>query len=84
MLNEVSQSAYQKNQDSSEESEPVKTRNGVPQSVYLCQMEIQEFAAIKIQTAFRCYLVSLSNLFSSALILIFTAKPFTHGSGLVF
>ncbi|CAK8575612.1 unnamed protein product [Lathyrus sativus] len=56
MLNEVSQSAHQKNQDSSEESEPVKTRNGVPQSIFLCQREIQEFAAIKIQTAFRGYL----------------------------
>lgn len=87
MLNEVSQSAYQKNQDSSEESEPVKTRNGVPQSIYLCQREIQEFAAIKIQTAFRGYLVSLSNLFCLAFnpsYLTFTTKVFTHGSGLVF
>ncbi|CAI8586267.1 unnamed protein product [Vicia faba] len=56
MLNEVSQSGYQKDQDGSEESEPVETRNGVPRSIYLCQREIQEFAAIKIQTAFRGYL----------------------------
>ena len=79
MLNEVSQSGYQKDQDGSEESEPVETRNGVPRSIYLCQREIQEFAAIKIQTAFRGYLVSFSNL---SCYLIFTAKVF--GSGIVF
>ncbi|KAL5065849.1 hypothetical protein RYX36_027586 [Vicia faba] len=56
MLNEVSQSGYQKDQDGSEESEPVETRNGVPRSIYMCQREIQEFAAIKIQTALRGYL----------------------------
>ncbi|WJX49729.1 Protein of unknown function (DUF4005) [Trifolium repens] len=42
--------------DNSEESEPVKTVNGVSQSIYKCQKVIQEFAAIKIQTAFRGYL----------------------------
>jgi hypothetical protein len=53
-------------QDNSEESEPVKTVNGVSQSIYKCQKVIQEFAAIKIQTAFRGYLVSLSKMFSLA------------------
>ncbi|KAL5143402.1 Protein IQ-DOMAIN 14 [Glycine soja] len=43
--------------ENSEESQPVKTRNGAPQSTYQCQREIKESAAaIKIQTAFRGYL----------------------------
>ncbi|MCI41053.1 protein IQ-domain 14-like, partial [Trifolium medium] len=46
-------------QDNSAESETSKTVNGVSQSIYQCQKVIQEFAAIKIQTAFRGYLVSL-------------------------
>ncbi|PNX80899.1 protein IQ-domain 14-like [Trifolium pratense] len=50
--------------DNTAESETFKTVNGVSQSIYQCQKVIQEFAAIKIQTAFRGYLVSLSKLFS--------------------
>ncbi|CAJ2655103.1 unnamed protein product [Trifolium pratense] len=42
--------------DNTAESETFKTVNGVSQSIYQCQKVIQEFAAIKIQTAFRGYL----------------------------
>lgn len=57
---EVPPSPYQ-GKENSEEFQPVKTRrNDAPQ----CQREIQESAAIKIQTAFRGYLVSLSKHFS--------------------
>lgn len=63
-LTGVSQSSLQR-RENSEESQPVQNMNGVPQSTYQCQREIKEAAAaIKIQTAFRGYLVSLSKPFS--------------------
>lgn len=66
-LTGVSQSSHQCH-DNSQESQPVKTsgNGGAPQSIYQCQREIEESAAIKIQTSFRGYLVSLSKLISSA------------------
>ncbi|TKY67939.1 IQ-DOMAIN 14 [Spatholobus suberectus] len=55
-LTGVSQSALQR-KENSEESQPVKTGNGAPQTTYQCQREIKESAAAtKIQTAFRGYL----------------------------
>lgn len=42
----------------SEESQLVETRSEASESIYKCQTEIKESAAIKIQTAFRGYLVS--------------------------
>jgi len=64
------------------------SKNGAPQSTYQCQMEIKEsVAAIKIQTVFRGYLVSLSYLFSLICVTLkplcisftFTAKFLTRG-----
>ncbi|KAL2329303.1 hypothetical protein Fmac_022730 [Flemingia macrophylla] len=55
-LTGVSQSAIQR-KENSEESQPLKTKNGASQSPYQCLGEIkQSAAAIKIQTAFRGYL----------------------------
>lgn len=45
--------------EKSEESQPLKTSNAAPQFAHQCKRDIQESAAvIKIQTAFRGYLVS--------------------------
>lgn len=45
--------------EKSEESQPLKTSNAAPQFTYQCKRDIQESAAvIRIQTAFRGYLVS--------------------------
>ena len=58
--------------EKSEVSQTAKTRNGAPQSTYQCQRDIKELAAIKIQTAFKGYLVSLSKLFFFGLYLRFS------------
>jgi len=46
----------------SESTYPNQDNYEVPQSIYQFQMEIKEFSAIKIQTAFRGYLVSFFSL----------------------
>lgn len=52
------QSAHQ-NKGKPEEFQPVKTRHGASQSTtHQCQRKIEDSSAIKIQTAFRGYLVS--------------------------
>lgn len=87
-LTGVSQSSLQR-RENSEESQPVQNMNGVPLSTYQCQREIKEAAAaIKIQTAFRGYLVSLSKPFSLVCVTLrplciilftFTVEILTHG-----
>jgi len=62
-LTGVSQSALLC-KEKSEESPPLQTSNAAPQFTYQCKRDIQESATvIKIQTAFRGYLVSLFNPF---------------------
>lgn len=43
----------------------LKARNEATELDHQCEKEIQESAAVKIQTAFRGYLVSLFKLFST-------------------
>ena len=71
----------------------ILSKNGAPQSTYQCQREIKlSVAAIKIQTAFRGYLVSLSKPFSFicvtliplCIIFTFTAKFLTRGFILIY
>ena len=54
--------AHQQLKEKQEQLQPVKTSHDVPHSTHQCQRKIQESSAIKIQIAFRGYLVSLSNL----------------------
>ena len=62
-LTGVSQSALLC-KEKSEESQPLKTSNASPQFTHQCKRAIQESAAvIRIQTAFRGYLVSFSKPF---------------------
>lgn len=55
------QSAHQHKgkSDKEEEIQHVKTKHDASQFTFQCHREIEEFSAIKIQTAFRGYLVSL-------------------------
>lgn len=61
-----------------EESQPVKSRHGAPQSTHQCQREIEEYSAIKIQTAFRGYLVSFSRLSSLVYISLYPLLHLLH------
>lgn len=68
------QSAHQHKgkSDKEQEIQHVKNRLDVSQSTFQCQRKIEEFSAIKIQTAFRGYLVSFvsSYVFSAIFTLL--------------